>query len=802
MEVTDSFGYWVRRRRKALDLTQEELARRVGCAMVTLRKIEADERRPSHLMAERLAECLALPAEEIPTFLAVAAGEKLPGRLKLSAQPEAGKMIGNLPTPMTPLVGRTAEMAAITHCLRRKDVRLHTLTGPVGVGKTRLAIEAGRCLRQEFRDGVYLVELAPLQNPAQVPTLTATVLGVQEGRGRGLAQSVADYLAEKEMLLIFDNFEHLQPAADFLAMLLACAPGLRLLVTSRACLHLYGEHEFVVAPMPVPGANDRAGAANADPIRLFCERAQAARADFRLTPALTPVVVEICRRLDGLPLAIELAAARIKLFSPQELLERLERRLPLLTQGATDLPPRVQTLENAIAWSYGLLLPAERRLLKRLAVFVGGFSLPQVEAVCSFAHDGQGFSAGQPAAPAQPGITDGLAALLDQSLLLRQQMSGASVTESRFLMLDTIREFALEQLRASGELEAVQQRHATYFAAWAEQAETHLYSAEQATWLTRMQWDEDNLRAALTWLLAAGQIELAAGMACALGVYWRRRGHYSEGRRLLEQVLSHIPHAGLPESLRARTLQVAATLAYRQGDFPVACQWLEQSLALFQSCADCLGEARVLFDLGWIAIDQGDWDRAVRLNQESLALARELADPWATYRALTNLGWTRLCTGERLQAAELFSEAHDLARRVGHTKGVAVSLANLGWIALYQGNTLRAAALAAESLHLCHLLGEREVLAECLEILAVAAVKEGNVERGARLSGAAQALWNTLNVARSPTQHSATAHVEAVKAMRQQLPDDVFASLWNQGWAMSLDAVAAFVLDGERRAEV
>jgi predicted ATPase len=618
---------------------------------------------------------------------------------------------------------------------------------------------------------------------------------VKEARSLGLAQSVAEYLARKEILLIFDNFEHLQSAADFLSMLLASAPGLRLLVTSRACLHLYGEHEYVIPPMPVPNANDLAGASEAAAVRLFCDRAQAARADFALTPALLPVIVEICRRLDGLPLAIELAAARIKLFSPQELLQRLERRLPLLTQGPTGQAPRAQALENAIAWSYGLLSPSERALLNRLAVFVAGFTLPAVEAVCIFPFTEQIFSTGSQAALPMPGAVDGLAALLNQSLLLRQEIGGVIATESRFRMLETIQEFALERLRASSELELVLQRHAEYFAAWAEQAETHLYGPDQAAWLTRMEHDADNLRSALTRLLTAGQIEMAARMARALGVFWRRHGHYSEGRKLLEQVLSPAASTRLPDILRARALQSAGSLAYHQGDWPTAKGWLEESLALFRSCADRSGIARVLFDLGWIAIDQGDWQDAVRLNQGSLALAREVGDPWATYRALTNLGWTQLCTGDQETAAQFFQEAHQLAECVGHTKGVAVSLANLSWIALYQGDILRTVALATESLRLCHLLGEKEVIAECLEILAIAAVEERDVERGARLSGAAQALWDALHVTRSPAQHSAAAHAAAVATMRQQLPEAVLASFWLQGQAMGLDSIAAFVSD-------
>jgi len=606
-------------------------------------------------------------------------------------------------------------------------------------------------------------------------------------------QSVVDYLADKEILLIFDNFEHLRPAANFLSGLLECAPGLRMLVTSRAILHLYGEHEYVLAPMPVPETNSPSGTAEAASVRLFCERAQAARADFYLTPDLIPIVVQICRRLDGLPLAIELAAARIKLFSPQELLERLERRLPLLTQGTTDLPPHTQVLINAIAWSYGLLSPSERMLLNRLAVFLSGFNHSAAEAVCSFPFSVQVFFTGRETTLALPEITHGLTVLLDHSLLLRQEVN--AVSGSRFVMLEIIRDYALEQLKAVGELELLQRRHAEYFTDWAEQAVTHLYGPEQAVWLKYMELEADNLRAALSWSLAVNQAEMAVRIACALGVFCRRRGYYSEGRAWLEQVLPHMEPACLPEALRARTLQTAGSLAYRQGDSSSARQWLEESLALFRTCADRPGISRVLFDLGWIAIDQAEWSEAAQFNQESLALAREGNDPLGMYRALTNLGWTRLCTGEQSQAAELFGEANEIAGRLGHTKGIAVSLTNLAWIALYQEDLERASDQATAGLRLCHLLGEKEVLVECLEILVIAATMGGQLEHAARLSGAVQALWDALKIQPSTTQHSILSYKGALETLRKELPRAVFASAWQDGKEKSLDATVIMALD-------
>ncbi len=839
METRDSFGYWVHRRRKALDLTQAALAQCIGCALVTLRKIEADERRPSPQMAERLAQCLALPAAEWPGFVAAATGTRTLAWLDQPAT-TAVRLTGNLPAPVTSLMGRDADLVKVTSLLQRGRVRMLTLTGPVGVGKTRLAVEVGQRLRRTYRDGVHLVELAAVADAALAPSAIAAAFAVREGRNRDLAQGVVEFLAARELLLLLDNFEQLLPATPYLSTLLANCPNLRLLVTSRARLHLYGEHEYIVSPLHLPDPDDLNSAANSPAVRLFCARAQAARADFQLTPSTTPAVAAICRQLDGLPLAIELAAARVKLFSPQELQQRLACRLPLGAQDVADLAPRLHVLENAIAWSYGLLAPAHRILLARLAIFAGGFSLPAAEAICAAPHAAHTRTQDNLDDLKPSSIAEGLNALLDQSLLVRegalpegrdddalasqqqrnvaqsaaagkvgapgraarrpcpacpvQSLREAAAAESRFVLLETIRAFALEQLAASGELTTLRQRHAEYFATWAEEAEVQLQGPEQIFCLACLERNIDNLRAALTWLVGADQFTLAARMACALAGFWQRHGHYSEGRRWLDQILAAITRQPIPDALRARTLQRAAALAYRQGDWQEAQQWLAESLALYQTHGDGLGMARVFFDLGWIAIDQANWAEAMRLNRESLTLARAAQNPLSIYQALTHLGWTQLCTGDRDAAAPNFEEAHSVARQAGHTKGVAVSLTNLGWIALYRGDAVRAAALAQESLRLCCQLEERELMAECLELLAIAGSHTGNARRAARLSGAAEALREALHILHPPTQHAAVAHAAAVAAMQQQLPAGDFAAAWQEGRSLRVEAMVVFAL--------
>jgi predicted ATPase/DNA-binding XRE family transcriptional regulator len=818
--MSQSFGALLRQVRLAEGLTQATLAERAGLSERTIQELERTAARPRRDTMRRLIAALK-PAPGLRAQLEAVTptprrrASKTADQASLARRSAAGEpRQPTLPIGRSRLIGREQESAALRQLLLADDVGHVTLTGAGGVGKTRLALHVASSLHDTFGDGVYIVELAPLADPTLVASTMAQALGVPLG-GRPAPDALREYLRDRAILLVLDNFEHLLDAATLVPSLLDTSAGLKVLVTSRAPLRVRGEHEYEVPPLQLPDPRHPATLevlSGYGAVALFVERARAIRGDFALTDENANAVIEICTRLDGLPLAIELVVPRVRVLSPQALVARLERRLPLLIGGTRDAPARQRTLRDTIAWSHDLLDQPEERLFRRLAVFVGGCTLEAAEAVCDVDGD-LGMD-----------VLGGLESLVSRSLV--RQVEG----DARFTMLETIREFALEQLEASGELAAVRARHADFFVELAEQAQPWLEREEAGVWLDRLQLEHDNLRAALAWgAETSADVDVLPRLAGSFWQFWWMRGHFAEGRRWLDQALAR-PSAA---PRRLRILNGAGQLAFFQDDTARAGEVWSEQLELARETGDQRYLVDALGRLGYLASRLGDHARAVALADESVALSRQAGEKSIIRRALHNralvavgqddyqyaeelweeclplvrelgpgfmvghtlqwLGRMAAQRGDLGRAMALTEEAVGLFRRRGDRFGLTSALGAMLQVGRRQGDHVRVAAAAHEDLVLNHQHGNRSGVCKDLEYLAWVARAGGDPARAARLLGAFQALRDELNWVPSPTQRA--EYDAEVRAVREALGADELQAAWTAGRVMTTDQAIRFALE-------
>lgn len=779
-----TFGAWLRQQRRAADLTQGELAARVPCAKGTIRRIESDDLRPSKQLAARLAAVLEVPPALQAEFIEfarqgittvqphtfVAAKIQTRAEAPAAAPNSLSTQRYRAPAAVGDLIGRVHITGVATELLLRPDVRLVTLIGPPGVGKSRLALQVAGEVWQHFRSGVCFVALAPLQEAAGVLPAIAQALDLVDS-GRPLAVALADRLSHEEMVLLLDNCEHVLAAAPAIAALLAAAPDLKVLCTSRVPLRITGEHEFVVPPLALPDMlhlPDLAALELNPAVALFVARARAVYPAFAVTGENAHLIAELCHRLDGLPLAIELAANRIKLFAPAALLVRLERRLPFLTGGARDAPARQRTLAAAIGWSYDLLGSAEQFCLARLGCFWGGWTLEAAEAVC-----GDELS-----------VLDALAALVDHSLVQSEHGDQGDV---RFSMFETIREFALMRLDERGERAVSEARHARFFLALACDAEHNLQGTEQVAWMHRLHTELYNLRAALAWSLSPqGDLDVGLAAGAALWWFWWTSGLVGEGRRWLQEFIARAAAAERHHTAAfARALLGAGILAFFAGEVEDALPRFEQARALGAAVGDTVTAGYATFMIGTVMVlsgdaeghailgeghamlraageaatwhvgvtslartlltfERGDLDAAQQYADDGMAIFRRLGQPYGIGLAFNYQGDVARLRGDYATAAARYTAALPLLRQANAKSEIPAVLHNLGHVVLAQGDASHAQALFTEGLALHRAIGNRMGVVECLIGLAATSTSRNEPVRAAMLLGAADALLEEL----------------------------------------------------------
>ena len=773
VEEVLSFGERLRRLREAAGLTQEELAERAGLTAKGIGALERGERkRPYPHTVRSLADALGLSLTERTALLAPPAEPTV-------AAPPPPAPAPTLAVPAEPLVGREREVAAIGELLG-SGTRLLTLTGPGGVGKTRLALAAAAAVAERFPAGVALVALAPLGDAALVVPAMAHTLGLVETGVQSLRESLQSYLRDKQLLLVLDNFEHVLAASVEVAALLDACAELRVLVTSRAPLRLRAEREFPVGPLVLPELNripTVAEVASSPAVQLFVRRASGMVPEFDLSQANAAAVAAICRRLDGLPLALELAAAWVRLLSPTDLLARLDQVLPLLTDGAQDLPDRQRTMENTIRWSYDLLSPAEQQLFRRLSVLAGRWTLESAEAL----------GAGGVVRPVE--VLGLLMRLVEQSLVLAESVAGGGL---RYRMLEPVRQFAAALLAESGEAEAIHRQHAAFFVALAERAHPEIQGPAQIDWLDRLETEHDNLSAAIGWSLAVGDLESAVRIGWALAMSWVMHNWHAEGRLWMDQVLARGDN--LPPLLRAKALYALGVVEYGPGDAERLLALSQESADLFRQTGYRHGEALALGLVAFAAIMLGDLDRADAVFRAGLEIVQGLGDKWAAAHMLSQQAVVPLRQGDYDQAVRHAEAALALTRQTGERLATCVSQIVLGQATAATGDRATAVEHYHAAIELAASIHDRVNVAYCLLGLCSVAAAEDQPERAARLFAAAEALLASVGNVDYTFRPDRRLVERTVQGARTQLGEAAWTRACEEGRALTFEEAVAYGL--------
>jgi predicted ATPase len=716
------------------------------------------EHRLKDLRAERLCQ---LVVEGLP--------QDFPPIRSLDARPN------NLPTQLTTFVGRERELSDAA--ARFDRARLLTLTGPGGTGKTRLSLELAARIADRFPDGVHFVPLEPINDAALVPATIAQSVGLPDRGGREPVVRLIEHLEGKHILLVLDNLEQVTDAAGVIAQLLAGAPELRILATSRSPLHVYGEVEYPVPSLAVPdpkSAQDLGQLAAFESVALFVERAMAVRPSFRLTGKEAAAVAMICVRLDGLPLAIELAAARVKLLSPEAILARLENRLTLLSDGARDLPPRQRTLRGAIAWSYDLLDEADRLLFSDFSVFIGGASLDAIEAVC---------------APDQSrDVLDGLSSLVDKSLVRQGETPDG---EPRFTMLETIREYAREQLVADSRAAEMQRRHAAWYAALAETAAGNVMSADKRVHLDRLEAEHDNLRAALTWATNAGEVDTALRLGTALWRFWQMRGYLDEGIKRLEAVVA-LPECADYADKRVAALDALGGLTYWRADYAASRRYYGEVLEARRASGDKQAIAESLYNLSFGYSFERDRDTAQALILEAIGLFEDVGDDVGVARSRWALGNLEYTNRNFPRARELAKQALETFERVGDAFMIAWATYTIGISDMLEGDLANAGRHYRRALAIFHEAGDVSGYTLVLDGLCAVALFAGDRQRAAKIGGAVATLERTTGTGLNASNREFSGAYDPAPLRTD--PDT--AAAWAEGERLTIDEAVAFAMSG------